>query len=279
MSRTGSAARREGMTQILVTGGTGVLGRQVVRRLSGKAGVRVLSRRGTPVEDAEVVRGDLETGEGLTAALDGIDVIVHAASSGTDLRRSDRDVGAARRLLDAVGGEPHLVYISIVGVDTISYGYYRAKLTVERMVEDSGLPWTTLRTTQFHDLVMMLLSVLSKGPVAIVPRGFEVQPVDTGEVAGRLVELALGEPAGRVPDMGGPRVERVEDLMRAYLTAVRRRRPLVRLPVPGKVAADFRSGLHLARGNTLGTRTFTDDLLDRVGPGGTITPPYDLRRR
>jgi uncharacterized protein YbjT (DUF2867 family) len=266
------------MTTILVTGGTGVLGRLVVERLSTRVDVRVLSRRGAPIPGAEVIRGDLETGDGLGAALKGVDVIVHAASVGSEVRKPKRDIEAARRLLGAVEGRPHLVYISIVGVDAIPYGYYRVKLAVERMIEESGLPWTTLRTTQFHDLVVMMLSMLARGPVAVVPRGMRVQPVDAGEVADRLVELALAEPAGRVPDMGGPRVERVEDLMRAYLTVVRRRRPVVRLPIPGRTAAAYRDGHHLTPANATGVRTFTDDLLDRAGPGGKIVPPYTIRR-
>jgi uncharacterized protein YbjT (DUF2867 family) len=82
-----------------------------------------------------------------------------------------------------------------VGVDTIQYAYFRAKRAVERMIEDSGRPWTILRTTQFHDLVLTMLSMLARPPVAVVPRGMRVQPVDTGEVADR-VDLAPGG-AGR----------------------------------------------------------------------------------
>jgi uncharacterized protein YbjT (DUF2867 family) len=267
------------MTEILVTGGTGVLGRQIVRRLDGTTGVRVLSRSGGEITGARVLRGDLDTGEGLRTAVDGADVIVHAATSGLDLRKPVHDIEAARRLLTAIPGRPHLVYISIVGVDAIPYPYYRAKLAVEKMIEESGLPWTILRATQFHELVAMMLSLLAKAPVAIVPRGVKVQPVDSGEVADRLVELARGAPAGRVPDMGGPRVERTEDLMRAYLRAVRRRRPVVRAPIPGRTMAAYRAGHHLTPANATGVRGFAEDLRDRIGPDGTLRPPYDLRRR
>jgi uncharacterized protein YbjT (DUF2867 family) len=266
------------MDMILVTGGTGVLGRHVVRRLSG-AEVRVLSRRDTPVEGAEVVRGDLLTGEGIAEAVAGVDVIVHAATAATDFRKQRSDIEATRTLLAAVRGEPHIVYISIVGVDAIPLGLYGAKLAAERLIEESGLPWTTLRTTQFHELVVMVCSMLARGPVAFVPRGIRVQPVDSDEVAGRLVDLALGAPAGRVPDMGGPRVERFDDLMRAYLTATRRRRPVLSVPIPGRAAAGFRAGHHLAPDHATGVRSFTDDLVTRIGPGGSFEPPYDLKQR
>jgi uncharacterized protein YbjT (DUF2867 family) len=71
--------------------------------------------------------------------------------------------------------------------------------------DESGLPWTTLRATQFHDLTLTTVQGRAKMPVVPVPTGFRFQPIDAGEVADRLVELALGRPAGLVPDFGGPR--------------------------------------------------------------------------
>src|SRR5262249_61895127 len=99
---------------------------------------------------------------------------------------------------------PHVVYISIVGSDLVSFGYVRAKLECERLVSGSGLPWTTLRATQFYDLILKGAPTLARLPVVPVPAGFVIQPVDSGEVAARLAGLALSEPARRLPDMGGP---------------------------------------------------------------------------
>jgi hypothetical protein len=91
------------------------------------------------------------------------------------------------------------VYVSIVGVDRVPLRYYRAKLQVERLIEHSGLEWTILRTTQFHDLVLRLCKALARSPVMIVPAATSVQPIDAREVAGPLVKLATTAGAGRVP--------------------------------------------------------------------------------
>jgi uncharacterized protein YbjT (DUF2867 family) len=267
------------MTTVLVTGGSGVLGRQVVARLRERgAEVRVLSRRagGEPGR----VQGDLETGAGLAEAVTGVDVIVHCASAG-DWLRPRRDIVQTRNLLAAVGpARPHIVYVSIVGVDRVRFGYYRAKLDCERMIESSGLPWTVLRATQFHELILMFLMTLAKGPVAWTVRGFASQPVDVGEVADRMADLALGEPAGRVPDLGGPRAETMTDLMRQYLVATGRRKPVVRLPAFGKGVRDFRAGYHLlGPGADQGTRSFADYLRNRLTADGRIAAPYELRGR
>ncbi|HEY1324788.1 MAG TPA: SDR family oxidoreductase [Streptosporangiaceae bacterium] len=217
---------------ILVTGGTGTLGRQVAARLRAADGkVRVLSRRSHPPADGvEFVAGDLLTGEGAGSAVDGAGVIVHCASS------NKGDADATRNLVRAAASlpeAPHVVYISIVGSELVSFGYTREKLEAERLVSGSGLPWTTLRATQFYDLIFKGARALARLPVVPVPAGFVIQPVDSGEVAARLAELALGQPAGRVPDMGGPEVTSFAGLLRSYLRASHRRRPVVPVWMPG----------------------------------------------
>jgi uncharacterized protein YbjT (DUF2867 family) len=255
---------------VVVTGGTGVLGRPVVAELVRRgAAVRVLSRRPVSVSDAEVARGDLVTGEGLADAVRGADVIVHCAS---DPRRWHDDVAATDRLLTEarVAGRPHVVFVSIVGVDRIPLPYYQAKLAAEALVRDSGLPWTLLRATQFHELVLWALAALAKAPLLALPRGVAVQPVDAGEVAGRLAELAMGEPAGRVPDSGGPEVLSAADAAHAFLRAAGLRRPLVRVPLPGRTMHAFSEGWNLVRDGQTGSIRFTEFLAERVRPGAPV---------
>src|SRR5829696_8452075 len=257
---------------ILVTGGTGRLGRLVVRRL-GDAGykVRVLSRRSHEAEaGTEFMIGDLATGEGFEPAVDGVETIVHLAGSA----RGDED--KTRNLVRAASSQtrlPHLVYISVVGaqripidsrVDRAMFGYFASKLAAEKVIEDSGLPWTTLRATQFYDLILMVAKQMAKLPVIPLPAGFRFQPVDAGDVSARLVELTLGEPVGLVPDMGGPRVYDVAELLRGYLRATQRRRLIVPVWLPGKAARAFRAGANLAPEQAVGHRTWEEFLAENL---------------
>lgn len=129
----------------------------------------------------------------------------------------------------------------------------------------SGLPWTTLRATQFHDVLLTVAAQMAKLPVLLVPVGFRFPPVDTGEVAARLVELALGTPAGLVPDMAGPRVYEMAALVRGNLRANRRRqRPSMPLWMPGKAASAFRAGANLAPDRAGGRLAWEEFLTARM---------------
>ncbi|WP_432141868.1 SDR family oxidoreductase [Streptomyces sp. bgisy084] len=254
------------MATILVTGGTGTLGRPLVHRLLDDGhDVRSLSRRPHTGMERPRPRSyavDLRDGTGLPEALAGVDTVVHCASApaGGDMEAAGRLVQAAK-----AAGVPHLVYISIVGVDRVPLGYYRTKLAVERLIEDSGIGWTVLRTTQFHDLVLQLIKAGARSPVLPVPAGVRVQPVDVREVAARLAELAAAPPAGRVPDLGGPEVLTARDLVRSTLEAGGRRRLLLPLWLPGPTTAALRRGGNLTPEHAEGRRTYAEFLSERVG--------------
>src|SRR5215213_3265470 len=214
---------------ILVTGGTGTLGRLVVRRL-GDAGykARVLSRRSHKSGDGtEFMIGDLASGEGIEPAVDGVETIVHLA-------------------------------------DSAMFGYFASKLAAEKVIEDSGLPWTMLRATQFHEGMLTVAQQMVKLPVIPLPVGFCFQPVEADEVAARLVELTLGEPSGLVPDMGGPRVYGAAELLRGYLRATKQRRLIVPVWPPGKAAREFRAGANLAFEQAVGQRTWEEFLAENL---------------
>jgi uncharacterized protein YbjT (DUF2867 family) len=244
---------------VLVTGGTGRLGKRLLDPL-GAAGhtVKAMSRRGTGPGG---VRGDLATGFDLRQALAGAEVVVHAASD----PRGDPwqvDVAGTRRLVEAVDRDrlQHLVYISIVGVDRIPYGYYRAKFAAEQVLLASGLPVTLLRVTQFHDFVDLLLDTARRGPVLPVPMGWRAQPVDVGEVAAHVVEVAARAPAGGVVEYGGPEELTAADLARAWAAARAPGTHVVATPVPGKLGAAFRDGAAVPGAGARGHRTYTEHL-------------------
>jgi uncharacterized protein YbjT (DUF2867 family) len=241
-------------TRILVAGGTGTVGRIVVDRLlTAGADVRVLSRgRRSGRRDVEHVVGDVRSGAGLDATLAGIDVIVACVDPVEQL------IAAAVR-----AGTPHLVYISIVGVDRIPFFYYRHKLADEHLIAASGLPWTVLRATQFHDLIAVILRLLAKPPVMALPAGTNFQPIDVRDVGQQLARLALGEPAGRAPDFAGPQVRAVGDLARSYLTIVGKKRPIVPVRLPGKVFRAIRAGENVAPQHAAGSITFEEYLSEQ----------------
>ncbi len=259
-------------TPILITGGTGTLGRLVVPRLRDAGqDVRILSRTAHPAGDGvQYVTGDLQTGDGIDQAVSGVETIVHCAGS------AKGDEAKARNLVRAASrsGARHLVYISVVGaervpvrgvLDRAMFGYFASKRAAELVIEGSGIPFTTLRATQFYDLILIVGRAMAKLPVMPIAAGFRFQPVDTADVADRLAHLALGEPAGLVPDIAGPRIYPMADLMRTYLAAAGRRRPIVSLPMPGGAARAIRDGANLAPSEAVGRRTWEEFLAERVG--------------
>jgi uncharacterized protein YbjT (DUF2867 family) len=274
---------------ILVTGGTGTLGRLVVSRLAERGrDVRVLTRTGREAEEGvEYVTGDLARGDGIEAAVDGAETIVHCAGT----TKGDED--KARHLVEAASraGTRHLVYISVVGADRVPvesgvdramFGYFASKLGAERVVAESDVAWTTLRATQFHDLMLKTAQGMAKMPVIPVPARVRFQPVDTDEVAARLVGLALGKPAGLVPDLAGPKVYGMAELIRMYLRAAGKHRLLVPVRLPGKAARAFREGANLAPDRAVGRRTWEEFLADRLsssGDGRSRVPGSDSRRQ
>jgi uncharacterized protein YbjT (DUF2867 family) len=265
---------------IVVTGGTGTLGRLVVSRLRDAGHeVRVLSRSSRAAgEGIAVVTGDLATGEGIDAAVEGAGTIVHCAGS----RKGDED--KARHLVRAASraGARHLVFISVVGADRIPvasgidramFGYFASKLAAERVVAGSGLPWTALRATQFHEAMLLTVRQMARLPLIPVPAGWRFQPVDAGEVAARLVDLALGAPAGLVPDLAGPRVYEMAEMLRGYLRARGQHRPVVPVPQPGQAARAFRGGANLNPDRAVGRRTWEEFLAARLDVDRGVLEP------
>ncbi len=254
--------------RVLVTGGTGVLGRELVPRLA-KAGhtVRVMSRRAgssNAAGDVEWAQADIMTGAGLGEAVRDVQAIMHAASSPQKKTR-ETDVEGTRRLLEAAkaAGVANFYYISIVGIDRIKYGYYNAKLAAEKVIEESGVPYTILRATQFHPLLAeTFLPMMTRGPFMFLPGAIKFQLIDAGEVAEHMVATLANGPGGHLPDIGGPEVQTAKEIAREWMKARGKRYTTIPLPALSFLGAMAR-GYNCCPENRFGKKTWQEWLKQR----------------
>lgn len=259
--------------RIAVVGGTGTAGRQVVREALGRGHeVVVVSRRppreGTEIQEATQARADLFTGEGLDVALEGAEVVVDVTNSPSPRgRAAARYFATAGERLGAAAARVrvgHRVVLSIVGINLVSIGYYRAKLLQESVVLASPVPATVLRSTQFHEFPSQILPLVRRGRLAVVPRML-TQTVSSGEVATALIDAVEAGPAGRVTDMGGPEAAQLADLVRRVLVARGQQVLILEVPWPGAAGeAMAAGGLLLPGEGRRGRITFEEWLSTQV---------------
>ncbi|HEV3265283.1 MAG TPA: NAD(P)H-binding protein [Acidimicrobiales bacterium] len=223
--------------RIAVAGGTGTVGKYVVLA-ADQAGlqVTVLSRR---------VGVDVQTGEGLEAALVGVDVIVDAINA-ESMSRSKATViftETTRRLqrVGAAQGVSRLVTLSIVGIDRVPFGYYQAKLAQEAAALEGPLPATIVRATQFHEFPAQALKRVRIGPVALMPQ-MTVQPVAARSVGEVLLKVAGTQHADTTIEVAGPEPAEMVDLARATAARLGQRIAVVPIRLPGQAGKAMRSG-------------------------------------
>jgi len=248
--------------RIAVAGGTGTLGGHVVEALQAAGHEPVSLSRSS---GADLVRGD-----GLADLLRGADAVVDASSvSSTSAKASVAFFGAVTRNLlraERETGVAHHVAVSIVGAAKVRANYYAGKALQEELVMAEEGGWSLLRATQFHEFAAQLVEHGKVGPFQVVPT-MRSQPIAVTEVAVELAAIAAGEPAGLVPDLAGPREERMADLVRRYLAARGTGGRVLEVPVPGAWGRGMRDGSLLPdAGARLGKQTF-DEWLGDVAPG------------
>lgn len=259
------------MAHILITGGTGTLGRQLVRQLCYQGlDVGILTRRKDVdlPSGAKVYAGDITSVDTIREAVGNASVIVHCASNP---RQPTVDVEGTGNILQSIDRKAfrHFLYVSIAGVDRSRYPYYQAKHQVEKMVESSDVPWSVLRATQFHDLVLhRLIEPFDRGSgLSIkIPQGMRFQSVDVSDVANRLQQIAMSDCLRATITIGGPETLTIEDMVRTYLDVLGRNDDIEPTEVAGEFYDLFRSGVSattISETGKIGWRGFLQNALQK----------------
>lgn len=209
----GSTAMAEPTRSITVIGATGLIGRQLVP---------LLSSRGHDVTAASRDSGvDLLTGQGLDEALADAEVIIDVINSATPDDSAEaffQQTAANLSAAAAKAGVGHYVVLSIVGADDMApkAGYIRGKIAQERAAVTSGVPWTVVRATQFHELAEPITESLIVGDELRAPEAL-IQTIDSAEVTAILARIAVDEPLNTIHNIGGPQKMSFSDMARAVL--------------------------------------------------------------
>jgi len=236
--------------RVLVTGGTGHLGRDIVRLLkSDGRQVRILARNPGDDPDLEWIKGDLGTGLGVAEAVTGVDVVVHAATNSPaaqrgqlrvrDFARSpgDVDIEGTGRLLAEAGRErvKHFLHVSIIGVQESQLPYSRVKAAAENIVREGVVPWSIVPASGFYWLLARMFDTMARRPLWPLPSNLDMQPCDSTEFAQFVVESVNAGPSGLRRDFGGPEILSLVKLAGQYQAARGLKRRILPLRVPARL--------------------------------------------
>jgi uncharacterized protein YbjT (DUF2867 family) len=274
--------------RVLVTGGTGHLGTQIVSELRREGEqVRVLARRPRADPDVEWVRGDLSTQDGIADAVAGVDVIVHAATNSPAAQRgrfklrdfvvspADVDIQGTQALLAAAqtAGVRQFVHVSIVGLQALrALPYSRRKLAAEQLVRDARVPWSIVRATGFYWLLARMFSDMVKRPMIALPAHALMAPVDSDEFARFIVDGIVNDRRGEREDFAGPQTSAMTELMAQYLAARGLDRRVRHAPLPRRIQNAITAG-NTAAGGRRGTTTWAQWLERSIA-----VPGHDVSR-
>ncbi|MEU8632566.1 NAD(P)H-binding protein [Amycolatopsis sp. NPDC048633] len=239
--------------RVAVAGGTGLMGKLVVRELTEAGHEPVILARSLGI--------DLITGNGLAAALAGCEELIDVSNIVTVRKKAAVEFfdGAARNLVEegAKAGIRQIITLSIVGIDDVELGYYAGKRAQEERVRTGRVPWTILRATQFQEFPDPLIDD-AYGPFVPVPCQL-TQPVAASDIARALVAQVGQSPAGYLPPLAGPDQLQMVDMARRLIKARGVRKIVVPIRMPGAVGKAMTSGGLLPVGkHREGTRTFAE---------------------
>jgi uncharacterized protein YbjT (DUF2867 family) len=202
--------------KIVVIGGHGRIGSKVVERLDEHGHDAVAADLGTGVNTL--------TGQGLAEAFDGADVVVDVSNSPSFedaavlefFRTSTGNILAAEK----TAGVGHHVALSVVGADRLpDSGYLRAKVVQEELIEDSSIPYSIVRATQFFEFVEAIADAATEGDTVRLPTAL-IQPMAADDVARAVARVTVGAPVNGIVEIGGPEPFRFDKLI-SYGLSVR----------------------------------------------------------
>jgi uncharacterized protein YbjT (DUF2867 family) len=201
--------------KVLVIGGTGLIGSQVIANLTalGNEAISASPRSGV----------DSVTGEGLAEAVAGMHTVVDVSNSPSFdddpvmhfFTTSTKNLLAAER----AAGVQHHVALTIVGADRApDSGYMRAKVAQEKLIEDSGNPYSIVRATQFFEFVNAIADSATEGDTVRLPVG-AFQPIAAKDVATAVAGATISEPTNGMTNIAGPEKRGMDDFIRTALAA------------------------------------------------------------
>lgn len=200
--------------RLVVIGGTGLVGSQVVQKLTAAGHEAVPAAPSTGV--------DVLTGEGLDQVLQGAEVVINVANSPTfDAASLDFFRTSMSNVLAAGerAGVRHQVILSIVGVDQVpELDYYRAKALQEDLLRQGPTPYSIVRATQFFEFMEPTMSWTSDASTVRLP-ATPLQPIAAADVVDAVVEVSTGAPLNGIRNVAGPDVYPLDELGRVTLAA------------------------------------------------------------
>lgn len=202
--------------KIVVIGGTGLIGGKLVKLLRAR-GQRVVAA-------APSRRVNTVTGNGLKEALASADVVVDVSNPATfeDLSKKEFSMISSSNVLAAAGaaGVRHFLALSIVGAERLPQsGYFRAKLAQEQLIQQSGLLYSIIRTTQFFESLSAIAESEAYGQVLRIPPA-TMQPIAADDAAAATAELSMGHPINQIVELAGPERVALHDVVKRYLLAI-----------------------------------------------------------
>lgn len=201
--------------KIVVIGGTGLIGSKLVATLRAK-GHEVLAA--SPDSGVNTI-----TGEGLAAALAGAQVVVDVANSpvfqGPEVLKFFTTSGTNLLAAEQRAGVRHHLALSVVGADRLQDSdYFQAKLAQEKLIKESSIPYSILRSTQFFEFIGRIPQASADGKSVRVSDAL-FQPIVSDDVVAALAELTLGTPVNGIVEVAGPERFRLGELVQRVLTA------------------------------------------------------------